>query len=127
METKFKNLKDLFGENSIVEENPKSIQKKEELFFLELVTYLCQMEAAGAVLSQVGITFEKYENPFSKSIGMLLTKYYGQIKASIIIWWVFDSITPEGEVYPLMDENGKSHIIKTPQQLYKFLKKYNDK
>ena len=41
------------------------------------------------------------------------------------MWWVFDSISPEGEIYPLMDEDGKKHIIKTPTQLYKFLKKYD--
>ncbi len=43
-------------------------------------------------------------------------------------------LTPRGEtdlrrfsVYPLVDEDGKKHIIKTPTQLYKFLKKYDGK
>lgn len=127
MEEKFKNLSEILGKNGKVEENPKSIKKKEELFFHELMAHLCQIEAVGAVLSQLGFTVEKYDNPFSKSLEMLLVKQYGEIKTSIILWWVFDSITPEGEIYPLIDEDQKSHIIKTPTQLYKFLKKYDGK
>ena len=127
MEEKFKNLSELLGQNVKVEENPKSIKKKEELFFHELITHLCQIEAVGAVLSQVGINVDKYENPYYKSTSMLLTKYYGEMKTAIILWWVFDSITPEGDVYPLLDEEGKKHIINTPTQLYKFLKRYDGK
>jgi hypothetical protein len=125
MEEKFKNLSELLGQNVKVEENPKSLKKKEELFFHELITHLCQMEVVGAVLSQIGFTVEKYDNPFSKSIEMLMNKHYGELKTTIIMWWVFDSISPEGEIYPLMDENEKKHIIKTPTQLYKFLKRYD--
>jgi hypothetical protein len=83
------------------------------------------MEAVGAVISQIGINIEKYDNPFSKSVEMLMNKHYGELKTTIIMWWVFDSISPEGEIYPLMDENEKKHIIKTPTQLYKFLKRYD--
>ena len=76
MEEKFKNLSELLGQNVKVEENPKSIKKKEELFFHELITHLCQIEAVGAVLSQVGFNVEKYENTYYKSIAMLLNKHY---------------------------------------------------
>ena len=127
MEEKFKNLSELLGQNGKIEENPKSLKRKEELFFHELVTHLCQIEAAGAFLSQIGINFEKYDNPFSKSLEMLMKKHYGEMKTAIVLWWVFDSLSPDGEVYPLVDEEQKSHIIKTPTQLYKFLKKYDGK
>jgi hypothetical protein len=127
MEEKFKNLSELLGQNGKVEESPKSLKKKDELFFHELVTYLCQIEAAGAVLSQIGVSFEKYDNPFSKSLEMLMNKHYGEMKTAIIMWWVFDSLTPDGDVYPLIDEDGKKHVIKTPIQLYKFIKRYDGK
>ena len=104
-EEKFKNLSDLFGANSKVEESPKSVKKKEEAFFLELMEKLCQIEAVGAVLSTIGIHADKYDNPFYQSIRMLLQKHYGEMKTEIILWWVFDSLTPEGGVYPLLDEN----------------------
>ena len=40
---------------------------------------------------------------------------------------MFESISPEGKVLPLIDEDLKEHVIKTPKQLVKFLKRYNGK
>jgi hypothetical protein len=127
MEEKFKKLSELLGENSKIEESPKSLQKKDEAFFQEVLLYLCQMEAAFVLFSQIGIKFDTNESSFIKPIEMLMMKYYGEFKTPIILWWVFDSISPEGDIYPLVDENGKHHTIKTPLQLYKFLKRYDNK
>ncbi len=125
MEEKFKNLSELIGSKVIVEENPKSAKKKDERFFMTLLEQLCQIEATTAVVATIGITIDKYENPFYKSLEMLMNEHYGEMKTAIILWWVFDSLTPDGDVYPLVDEKGNSHILKTPTQLYKFIKKYD--
>ena len=94
---------------------------------MDLLEQLCQIEAVIAVVRTIGIQTDKYENPFYKSIKLLMQKHYGDMKTEIILWWVFDSLTPEGDVYPLVDEDGNKHILKTPQQLWKFLKKYDGK
>jgi hypothetical protein len=127
MNEKFKNLSELIGKGIKVEENIKSIKKNKETFFLELMENMCQIEAVSAVLSTVGVYVDKYNNPYVKSMKLLLEKYFGEAKTEIILWWVFDSISPEGGVYPLMDEKGTKHLIKTPLQLYKFLKRYDGK
>jgi hypothetical protein len=127
MEEEFKKLNELLGSKVTIEESPKSAKKKDERFFLELLEHLCQIEAVSAVISTIGIQTDKYENPFYKSIKLLMQKHYGDMKTEIILWWVFDSLTPDGDIYPLMDENEVKHILKTPQQLWKFLKRYDGK
>jgi len=124
---KFKNLSEFMGKGVEISENPKSSKKQEEKFFLELVEVLCQMEASAAVINSLGIDLSKYEEMHIKAISMLAEKHFGELKTSIIMWWIFESISSEGEVYPLMDENGIKHMIKTPLQLYKFLKRYDGK
>jgi hypothetical protein len=125
MEEKFKSLNELIGSKVIVEESPKSAKKKDEKFFMTLLEQLCQIEATEAILSTVGITIDNEVNPSYKSIEILMNAHYGEMKTAIILWWVFDSITPDGDVYPLVDEEGNQHKIKTPTQLYKFIKKYD--
>lgn len=125
MEEKFKKISELLGSKVIVEENPKSAKKKDERFFMILTEQLCQMEAVTALLSSVGVTIDNHENPIYKSLEMLMNTHYGEMKTAIILWWVFDSLTPDGDVYPLVDEEGNQHKIKTPTQLYKFIKKYD--
>jgi hypothetical protein len=128
METeKFKNLSELIGKHSQVKENEKSAKKKEEQFFLDFVENLCQIEAVNAVLDTVGVHVSKYDTPYIRSMRMIMEKYYGELKTEIILWWVFESITPEGDIYPLLDEDGKRHLIKTPLQLFKFIKRYDGK
>ena len=125
MEEKFKKISELWGSKIIVEENPKSAKKKDERFFMTLTEQLCQMEAITALLSSVGVTLDNQENPIYKSLKILMNAYYGEMKTAIILWWVFDSLSPDGDVYPLVDEEGKKHIINTPTQLFKFIKKYD--
>ena len=124
---KFKNLSELVGKHGKVKESEKSLGKKEEKFFFELLENMCQIEAVNAVLATVGVHVEKYDNPYVTSMRLLMEKHFGELKTEIILWWVFDSISPEGGVYPLMDENGVKHTINTPLQLYKFLKRYDGK
>jgi hypothetical protein len=125
MEEKFKKISELWGSKITVEENPKSVKKKDEKFFMDLLEQLCQMEAVTALLSSVGVSIDNQENPIFRSLEMLMNEHYGEMKTAIILWWVFDSLTPDGDVYPLVDEEGKHHTIKTPTQLYKFIKKYD--
>lgn len=125
MEEKFKKISEILGSKVTVEENPKSVKKKDERFFMTLLEQLCQIEATEAILSTVGIMIDNEANPSYRSIEILMNAHYGEMKTAIILWWVFDSITPDGDVYPLVDEEGNQHKIKTPTQLFKFIKKYD--
>jgi hypothetical protein len=126
-ENRFKNLSELIGKGIQVKVKEKSIKKQEEEYFMTLIEELCQIDASSAIANSLGINLIEYEDRFIRVFEMTLTKIYGEIKASIILWWVFESITSDGELMPLVDEDGKEWIIKTPTQLYKFLKKYNGK
>lgn len=123
-EKKFKSISELIGKGVEVKENQQTEKKREEEYFMTLIEELCQIDASSVIANSLGINLIDYEDRFIRIFEMTLTKIYGEIKAPIILWWVFESITPEGELLPLIDENDKKHLIKTPTQLYKFLKRY---
>jgi len=125
-EEKFKNLSDLMGKNVKATESEKSKKKREEKFFVELMDILCQIEAYSKVAETLGINLTNYENNHFQAIEMLLEKIYGEFATTVTIWWIFESLKPDGGVYPLIDENGVKHVINTPLQLYKFIKQ-NDR
>jgi hypothetical protein len=125
-EEKFKNLSDLMGKNVKTTESEKSKKKREEKFFVELMEILCQIEAYSKVAETLGINLTNYENNHFQAIEMLLYKIYGEFATTVTIWWIFESLKPDGGVYPLIDEKGVKHVINTPLQLYKFIKQ-NDR
>ena len=122
-----KKLTDLIGKGIDIQENKKSEKLKEKNFFFDLISELCQMEAKSQIISSSGINVMEYEEGYLKIINALLEKHFGEAKTQIIMWWVFESINPEGKVSALVDENNKEYIINTPDELYKFLKKYDEK
>ena len=122
-----KKLTDLIGKGIDIQENKKSEKLKEKNFFFDLISELCQMEAKSQIISTSGINVMEYEEGYLKIINALLEKHFGEAKTQIIMWWVFESINPEGKISALVDENNKEYIINTPDELYKFLKKYDEK
>jgi hypothetical protein len=124
-QNKIKTIAELVGKNVGIKESEKSIKKKEEKQFIDLVTNLCAIEAHSRNIFNSGIDITIYDNMYFQVISLLLDKTYNIIQKNVILWWVFESLSPEGDVYPLMDENEEKHIINTPLQLYKFIKQYD--
>lgn len=104
--------------------NKKSLKNREDQELLSLIEYLCEVEAYVQAIHNFGVDLTGLEAKYIGVIEFLLIKSYGEEVANIITWWVFDSITIDGEILPLIDEKGKEHIIMTPSQLFKFLKKH---
>ena len=111
-----------------MEEKKKSEKNKEDNFLLALIELLCEVEAHVKIANSVGINLYELEEKYIVIIKSLLEKQYGEEITEIILWWVFESITPDGEQMSLrMEGEEKEHKIKTPQQLLRFIKKYNGK
>jgi len=124
---KIENLAETIGKGLIVNENEKALKQRENLFLLEVIELMCELEAKANVANTLGINVFEYEEKYITIVKNLLDKAYGEVKSNIIIWWVYESITPDDKVLPLVDENDKEHIIKTPKQLVRFLKRYDGK
>jgi hypothetical protein len=123
----FKNLSDLVGKGVEVNESTKTLKKKEEKAFIEIIKNMCQVEAQTALIEAIGMDIDEFQTPHLNVFYLLLKQHYGETKTSVIMWWVFESIDEDGKVRSLIDVDDKPHIINTPTQLYKFLKRYDGK
>lgn len=126
-EIKFQKIIQKLGKGINIKMSKKSIKNQEDKFLLELIEHLCEIEALTMGVSKAGVNLFEYEEKYLFIIKSLIDKLYGEKKGNIIIWWVFESITGDDKILPLVDEEKKEHIIKTPKQLLKFLKRYDGK
>lgn len=104
--------------------NPKEVPQPPQDFLLSTIERLCELEAIGQASHQLGISLFELEERYILLIKDLFEQKYSPEISEIVFWWVFESITPDGKILPLEDENGKNHIFKTPKQLVKYLKKH---
>tara|TARA_R110000803_G_C11895767_1_gene311487 strand:- start:274 stop:663 length:390 start_codon:yes stop_codon:yes gene_type:complete len=122
------NLAETIGKGLRVNENKKNLKARENTFLVEIIELMCELEATANVSNSVGINVFEFEEKYVTIVKNLLMEVYGEVKSQIIIWWVYESISPGGdEIMPLVDEKEKEHIIKTPKQLVRFLKRYDGK
>lgn len=126
-EIKFQKIIQKLGKGINIKMSKKSIKNQEDKFLLELIEHLCEIEALTMGVSKAGVNLFEYEEKYLFIIKSLIDKLYGEKKGNIIIWWVFESITGDDKILPLVDEDKKEHIVKTPKQLVKFLKRYDGK
>ena len=117
-----KSISDIMGPGIEMIESEKSFKKKEEAFFLELIESLKAIEVNSIAADNLGISLVIYEELHLTAIELLLKQIFGEFKSNLIMWWVFEQITEEGEIITLIDKDGKEYVLKTPLQLYKFLK-----
>jgi hypothetical protein len=117
-----------FGQRLKVEENKANKTLKEKDIFIENITLLetC-IERSDKLFNEMMVDFYMYEEPFLQIIENLLFMKYGEIISELIAWYVYDRKEQDGTIHPLVfEEEGqepKEIIIKTPEELWKFIDK----
>lgn len=110
----------------------KEYQPTEKEIFLDLIKTLNECwERTKTLEDKIGLGIGSYEEPLYMSIETLFFLYYGELKAMIALWWVFDRFGEKGELLPVIlnkDEEGEEEVfVKTPIQLWNLLEKISKK
>jgi hypothetical protein len=120
-----KNIEDLY--NIRIKPSKDTLKNEEDLELLHIIEQMCELEAYVGSIGNLGVVMFDLEEKWVNIITTLLKKTYGEEVTQLINWWVFDSITPEGEVLPIKiieNEVEKEFVVKKPTQLVKLLRKY---
>lgn len=121
-----KNIATFMGEKTSMEESVKSKRKKEEEFFYSLMEVLPTLNQRYQPLYELGLDLSIYDDPFHKVIESLIYRYYGELKAQVMMWWVMIQELEDENNLTLKLEDGKEYVVNTPKQLYRVLKKLED-
>ena len=118
-------LQQLVGGNVKVKEAAKSVAEREETIFVDTIETLEYIWHADHTLHEEhGIDLLGHVQYYYHAIENLIIAKYGYDKAEIIWWWVLDRFAEDGELLGIETEDGKVHMIKTPKQLWRFLKNF---
>ncbi len=117
-------LQDKYGEGLDIKESPKTEAEREEALFIDTIETLEHIWFAEHQLGDdFGIDLTAFSQYYYHAIENLVVAKYGYDKADVIWWWVLDRFDEEGELVEIEDEDGKIYLLKTPKDLWKFLKK----
>lgn len=119
-----KPLQNKFGKGLDIKISPKTEAEREEALFIDTIETLEHIWFAEHQLGDdFGIDLTAFSQYYYHAIENLVVAKYGYDKADVIWWWVLDRFDEEGELIEIEDEDGKIYLLKTPKDLWKFLKK----
>lgn len=120
-----KNLMDFMGGGAQIKENPKSLEKKEEVFFCKLIDSLIALDERTITFLDGGVDLTIYDDLYHQIIEEFIYKYYGRVKTQVIMWWLISiqEIEKKGNLSLKVGEEEVEYIVNTPKQLYKVLGK----
>ena len=122
------NLKN-FGKNLNLKQKQPSNNTK--AFFVDVVTLFDGLYQRSSEMDSFGINMETYDDGFYIIIENLIQKTYGEWKAELILWYVYDRFNENEELMPLLlQEEGEEEeevFIETPEQLWDLIKKIEKK
>jgi hypothetical protein len=125
-----------FGRNlNVNKREDKSKKQGAKSKFINLVTLFDSLDKRSFEIESFGIDMSDYEDAHFTLIENLIFEIYGEWKTQLIMWYVYERLDEEGNLLPLFvsevdeetededEEEGEEVYIKTPEQLYDFIKK----
>lgn len=119
-----KQLQEIVGAKVDISESAKTRAKKEQEMFCKIVdTWDKAWTRGNKMFEEFQIDMGEYDAYFYQMVEGLFIMAYGEMKAEIIAWWVYERILEDGELAVIVTEDDVEHEIKTPLELFKFIKK----
>jgi hypothetical protein len=119
-----KQLQEIVGAKVDISESAKTRAKKEQEMFCKIVDLWDKTWQRGnKMFDEYQIDMGEYDSHFYQMIEGLFIITYGEMKAEIIAWWIYERILEDGELAVIVTEDEVEHEIKNSKELFKFIKK----
>ena len=117
-------LRKLFNTVLGTEVNIKdNIDVTEELIFVNMISKLEASEKMEhVVFTTSGIDLSKVTDGLWFVIENQMRLLYGHEASELIQWYIYDRFNPDGSIIPLEGPNDKLFVIKTPKDLWSYIK-----
>lgn len=121
-------VEDILNTNVTVRRKKKSTSDKKKELFFSIINNIDSLNVRQNILyADLNLDFSNYDENFYTIIDQLLFMNFGKECTDIIAFYLYDRINPEGEINPLIFDNGEELIINNPYELWSLLCQINPK
>tara|TARA_B100001094_G_scaffold323028_1_gene373241 strand:- start:349 stop:750 length:402 start_codon:yes stop_codon:yes gene_type:complete len=119
-------FKQMLGSDIIIKDN---IKENEEKLFILFVEQLEKAKNLEDKITDLGLDINPLVNPLWIVIENMLKLQFGLDTTSLIMFYLYERIGPDGKIIPLVEEGSeKVFKLKTPKDLFSYIKfRYSDK
>jgi len=107
---------------SLVRRKKKTqVEKKKELFIMVVNSIEQIINRQNLMYAELNLDLTKYDEAFLDVIDALLLLHFNKDGAELVDYYLYERLTPDGEINPLIDSDGKEVHLETADDLWNLL------
>jgi len=99
--------------------------KKRELFISIINSIESIINRQNLMYADLSLDFANYDEAFLDTIDALIILHFGKEGAEVIAFYLWDRLSPDGSIEPLLDEEDKPIYLETASDLWTLLLRMN--
>lgn len=115
-------INEILNVKSLIRRKKKTqVEKKKELF-ISIVNSIEQIiNRQNLMYAELNLDLAKYDESFLDIIDALLLLHFGKDGADLITYYLWERLTPDGEINPLVDAEGQEIYLQNAEELWSLL------
>ena len=115
-------VNEILNIKSLIRRKKKTqVEKKKELFIMIINSIEQIINRQNLMYVDLNLDLTKYDEDFLEVIDALLVLHFNKDGADLINYYLWERLTPYGEINPLVDQEGKENHLENADDLWNLL------
>ena len=115
-------INQLLNVKSLIRGKKKTQEAKKKELFISIITAIEKIiNRQDLMYAELDLDLSNYDEAFLDTIDSLIILHFGKEGAELIAYYLWDRVSPDGTIIPLMDVEGKEVFLETAQDLWDLL------
>lgn len=115
-------VNEILNIKSLIRRKKKTqVEKKKELFIMIINSIEQIINRQNLMYVDLNLDLTKYDEDFLEVIDALLVLHFNKDGADLINYYLWERLTPDGEINPLVDQEGKEIHLENADDLWNLL------
>jgi hypothetical protein len=107
---------------SLVRKKKKTqVEKKKELFVMIINSIEQVINRQNLLYAEINLDLTKYDEAFLDIIDALVMLHFNKEGAELISYYLYERLTPDGDINPLVDPDNNEVYLETAEDLWNLL------
>ena len=107
---------------SLVRKKKKTqVEKKKELFVIIINSIEQVINRQNLLYAEINLDLTKYDEAFLDIIDALVMLHFNKEGAELISYYLYERLTPDGDINPLVDPDNNEIYLETAEDLWNLL------
>jgi hypothetical protein len=115
-------INQILNVKSMIRRKRKTQEEKKKELFISIINSIEQIiNRQNLMYSELDLDLTKYDDSFLDTIDALIILHFGKEGAEIISYYLWDRVSPDGSITPLLDAEDKEIYLESAHDLWNLL------